>query len=172
MESYPWYCLATGEMPITQGDIIEECQILKPEEDVERGQITATVQVYDAIVMSQACDLQHGKLEIVLVCPVFSLENAQKNVERLRGKKGKEKLRRGEEPALHLLNMSDIETLQRDFLVVDFRSTFGVPFESLKRMAEERDRLRLLPPYREHLSQAFARFIMRVGLPTDIPSFT
>ena len=29
-------------------------------------------------------------------------------------------------------------------------------------------RLRLLPPYREHLSQAFARYFMRVGLPVDI----
>jgi hypothetical protein len=32
-------------------------------------------------------------------------------------------------------------------------------------------RLRLLPPYREHLSQAFARLFMRVGLPADIPPF-
>lgn len=30
-------------------------------------------------------------------------------------------------------------------------------------------RFRLLPPYCEHLSQAFARFTMRVGLPVDIP---
>ncbi len=29
-------------------------------------------------------------------------------------------------------------------------------------------RLRLLPPYREHLSQAFARFFMRVGLPVAV----
>src|SRR4051812_10031136 len=29
-------------------------------------------------------------------------------------------------------------------------------------------RLRLLPPYREYLSQPFARFFMRVGLPTPI----
>ena len=29
----------------------------------------------------------------------------------------------------------------------------------------------LLPPYREHLSQAFARFFMRVGLPLDIAPF-
>jgi hypothetical protein len=32
-------------------------------------------------------------------------------------------------------------------------------------------RLRLLPPYRENASQAFARFFMRVGLPVDIPPF-
>jgi len=29
-------------------------------------------------------------------------------------------------------------------------------------------RLRLCPPYREHLAQAFARFFMRVGLPQDV----
>jgi hypothetical protein len=32
-------------------------------------------------------------------------------------------------------------------------------------------RLRLRPPYREHLSQAFARFFMRVGLPHDAKTF-
>jgi len=33
------------------------------------------------------------------------------------------------------------------------------------------NRLRLLPPDREHLAQAFARFFMRAGLPIDIPEF-
>ena len=35
--------------------------------------------------------------------------------------------------------------------------------------ASQGPRLRLNPPYREHLAQAFARFFMRVGLPVDIP---
>ena len=29
----------------------------------------------------------------------------------------------------------------------------------------------IIPPIREHLSQAFARFFMRVGLPFNIPPF-
>lgn len=33
---------------------------------------------------------------------------------------------------------------------------------------KEIEHLRLLPPYREHLSQAFARYFMRVGLPQDL----
>lgn len=33
---------------------------------------------------------------------------------------------------------------------------------------KQQSRLRLRPPYREHLSQAFARFFMRVGLPTGV----
>jgi len=56
--------------------------------------------------------------------------------------------------------------------VVDFRGVYSVTFDFLVELAQKRDkRLRLLPPYREHLSQAFARFFMRVGLPVDIPPF-
>ena len=49
----------------------------------------------------------------------------------------------------------------------------AVPRAFLEDLIAERGtkRLRLLPPYREHLSQAFARFFMRVGLPVDIPPF-
>ncbi len=40
-----------------------------------------------------------------------------------------------------------------------------------ERAARTGEGLRLLPPYREHLSQAFARYCMRGGLPQDIPPF-
>ncbi|MCP3684964.1 MAG: hypothetical protein GY861_20065 [bacterium] len=61
-----------------------------------------------------------------------------------------------------------------DFLVVDFRSIYSMPFDFITTFANEtdKDRVRILPPYKEHLSQAFARFFMRVGLPVDIPEFT
>ena len=54
--------------------------------------------------------------------------------------------------------------------VVDFRAIYTVPRDFLERLLKERrkPRLRLLPPYREHLSQAFARFFMRVGLPAPL----
>ena len=56
--------------------------------------------------------------------------------------------------------------------VVDFCSVFTLPLVFLREQARSSaKRLRLLPPYREHLSQAFARFFMRVGLPVDIPAF-
>jgi len=45
-----------------------------------------------------------------------------------------------------------------------------VPRSFLDSLLKQRghSRFRLLPPYREHLSQAFARFFMRVGLPIPI----
>jgi len=48
---------------------------------------------------------------------------------------------------------------------------FSLPVRFVRKKAADGRRLRLLPPYREHLSQAFARFFMRVGLPVDIPAF-
>lgn len=41
----------------------------------------------------------------------------------------------------------------------------------MKVIANQEKRLSLMSPYKEHLSQAFARFFMRVGLPIDISEF-
>lgn len=78
-------------------------------------------------------------------------------------------MRRGNIPGYHVLRGSDIEGWNKDNYVVDFRNVYSLPSQFLKSLAAKRGkRLRLLPPYREHLSQAFARFFMRVGLPVPI----
>ncbi|WP_459875834.1 hypothetical protein [Desulfothermus naphthae] len=70
------------------------------------------------------------------------------------------------------MNKCEIEGFESGYLVVDFRNVYGVPFDFIVELAKKRGkRLRLLPPYREHLSQAFARFFMRARLPVDIPPF-
>lgn len=52
--------------------------------------------------------------------------------------------------------------------IVDFRSLFVRPRELVTAHARSvGSRLRLDSPYREHLAQAFARYVMRVGLPHD-----
>ena len=61
--------------------------------------------------------------------------------------------------------------LLRDCRVLDWRTAeFTVPRDYLEPLYAQRakSRLRLRPPYREHLSQAFARFFMRVGLPQAV----
>jgi hypothetical protein len=72
-----------------------------------------------------------------------------------------------------MLAACDLEGFQREIQIVDFRTVFSVPFQFITEMARRQSRrLRLQSPYREHLSQAFARFFMRVGLPADIKPFT
>ena len=85
---------------------------------------------------------------------------------------GIENVRKGRLPAYHLLNKCELPDTKREFRVVDFRYTYTLPLEFCKEFAARiPSRIRLLSPYREKLSQAFARFFMRVGLPTDIPPF-
>jgi len=177
---YPWYEILSHSDEIRQGDFIPECPILIPPTNLDFGEgdeinfhDTITVKMLDAVVVSQSCDLENGKVEIVLVCPLLKLGDFFEMLpepDRLgKGRTKKlEALKQGNLPAYHLLNR-DIDLGLEDFRVVDFRNVYGVNFEFLKTHTQViNSRARLLPPYREHLSQAFARFFMRVGLPNDI----
>jgi len=54
-------------------------------------------------------------------------------------------------------------------MIVDFRTAKTVSRNYLKAKLEEQAQgILLLSPYREHLSQAFGRYFMRVGLPINI----
>jgi hypothetical protein len=71
-----------------------------------------------------------------------------------------------------MLAACELASFRREIRVVDFRTVFSLSLHFVKNFAAlQSPRLRLLPPYREHLAQAFARFFMRVGLPVDIPPF-
>lgn len=123
-------------------------------------------------MISHSCDLAHDKLAMIQVCPFWDLEMLAKEVEFFRGKRGREELRRGAVPGYHLLNRCMLPKQATNFMVVDFRMQFAVKFVDLKSLGVgQKPRLRLLPPYREHLAQVLARFYMRVGLPIDIAPF-
>ncbi len=139
---------------------------------MSKDKIRANISEYDVIVMSQSCDLVKKKLDLVLVCPFWPLADIEAQNPWFQSTKNKEKLRRGDQPNYHLLNRSILKGFELDFLVVDFRNVYGVPYPYLIEYVQTTQRrLRLLPPYKEHLSQSFARFFMRVGLPEDIEPF-
>lgn len=171
-KKYPWYEVVEGNEPLLQGDFINSCSIVVPPKPIKLGKVPAEVIEYDVVVMSQSCDLEQKKLELVLVCPIWPLNEFGEKNPYYKSRKGKEALRQGYSPGYHLLHSCKIDGFEKNYLVVDFRSVYSIPFDSLIDLVKRRGkRLRLLPPYREHLSQAFARFFMRVGLPIDIPRF-
>ncbi len=168
---YPWYEVVEGDK-ISQGDIIENCPvvIVPPTGDIDTGdEPEVTIQTIDVIVMTQACDLEQGNVTDVILCGIS-------NANEVKTKGGKtpdagffKGVKDGKNVSLHLLNEYDNEILSCDYRVVDLRQLYSLPLDTLKVIAKKRgNRLRLLPPYREHLSQAFARVFMRVGLPSDI----
>jgi len=170
---YPWYDIVDCDAPLRQGDFVNDCPVIDPLSAIlEYKKVPAKIIEYDVIIMSQSCDLKQRKLNLVLVCPYWELEEFEKRYDFLKSRDGKETLRRGNIPGYHLLNKCKLNGINTDYLVVDFRSVYSVPYDFLENFKKSKEkRIRLLPPYREHLSQAFARFFMRVGLPVEIPSF-
>lgn len=169
--SYPWYEIVENSNVLQQGDFIPKCPILIPPSSFKVGdEPEIEIKLIDSIVLSQSCDLINDKLEIVLVCPFYPLKTFIDSLPEDRSSTPKaksktiENLKKGFLPGYHLLNKHN-----EDYHVVDFRNVYGIHFDSLKKICcELNERLRLLPPYREHLSQSFARYFMRVGLPQDI----
>ena len=172
--SFPWYG-ETGANDLEQGDFLSSLPVFEtpyPTALQAGAQVRATAKIYDVIVLSQSCDLLAGKIENVLVAPHFSLSDAREAIPTLKDVNRCEDTRRGYLHSFHLLNACEIQGYESEVRVVSFRQVFTVPLNyALAQTTGNKERLRLLPPYREHLAQAFARFVMRVGLPQDIPPF-
>ena len=173
----PWYDLVEGE-GIEQGDLLNDCPVVLPRvqpggpQEAAGLALAAEVQYYDVVVMTQSCDLVAGKVPLILLCPHWPFEALEAELKRPLPPKEREEIRRGNRPGYHLLAPCDLAGKKSSVRIVDFTVPFAVPIEFLRKFAAGvGKRVRLLPPYREHLSQAFARFFMRVGLPVDIPPF-
>jgi hypothetical protein len=68
------------------------------------------------------------------------------------------------------LSKCEIEGYEFEYQVVDLTKIFSITYGYVRKFIADNDsRIRLLPPYREHLAQSFARRFMRVGLPIDLP---
>jgi hypothetical protein len=186
----PWYEAVEADGTLTQGDLIVDCPILHwRDEAVVAGENSECevlrnafdVVLCDVIVMTQACDLEHKKVRNVLLCPNLSLEDYRANYEETLKNSGNNPterawkshcndIREGFIWNMSILNPCTEGPVRISHRIVDFHEVFTVPREFLESLLSQRKapRLRLLPPYREHLSQAFARFFMRVGLPVGV----
>jgi hypothetical protein len=189
--TYAWYRAVTGDDPITQGDVIEDLPVL-----VFRGSVNAAqdlegmqraleeaagVQQVRSVIMTQACDLKNDHVAYVQLCPVLSLQEFKAEWQVAQSARGQnltskawdkaiEEIRSGRAWNYSMLNRPEVDHSTHDFLIVNFHEIYSLPVEFLRGWVRIRSgkRLQLLPPYREHLSQAFARYFMRVGLPIDI----
>lgn len=179
-----------------QGDLVDACPVLVFDgvPDIANAVDFATVvdalddahavQPVRVIVMTQACDLAEDKVRNVILCPVYHVEEYRRLWEapaRARGQNPTDRsftktlteVKGGRVWNLTMLDKRDRPEeggLSIPIQIVDFHEVFSLPLTFLRQWVRTRgtNRLRLSPPYREHLSQAFARFFMRVGLPIDI----
>ena len=173
--AYAWYQVV-ADRDLAQGNFFEACPVFIPPPEIPFDSATPILfdwETRDVVVMTQSCDLATGREKVneVLVCPVWELSQFTAP-HYLSTAKGLEEARRGYLPGFHLLAACALPNFIREIRIVDFRQIHSLPLAYLRHQAgKSGPRLRLLPPYREHLVQAFARFFMRVGLPVDIPAF-
>jgi hypothetical protein len=188
--SEEWYETVDANVPITQGDLIFDCPLihwqskdieLQGDHSSEALKGSTEVISADVVVLTQACDLEYFKVNNVILCPHVSLGEYRASWEAEMRKKSQNPTDKawsshcgdicdGFVWNLAMLNSFETDEHTIDIRIVDFHEVYTVPrkfLESLLKVRNEQG-YRLLPPYREHLSQAFARFFMRVGLPTEI----
>lgn len=187
--SNAWYAVVPPDDNVTQGELIFSCPILAWKDSpiptneslVDALRAASDTIVGDVVVMTQACDIEQEKVRNLVLCPCLPVnefrqcwegkmkENKQNPTDRA-WRRFCEDVANGFCWNLSLLNRCDVKGITGPCRIVDFHDVFTVPIRFLESLLSERKepRIRLLPPYREHLSQAFARYFMRVGLPIPI----
>jgi hypothetical protein len=121
------------------------------------------------VVLTQSCDIPKRAQYSVMVAEVHEYARliAAGN-DHLKKRDYKQALSRG-------LTVSDFllppAADRMSWSIANFRDVHMVPKELAQLRFHEGSALRLVSPYREYLSQAFARFIMRVGLPSTLAQF-
>jgi hypothetical protein len=174
---FEWYKDIEPETELEQGDILEQCHIILPKDThynaiIEQHKTEDPMDIITiiGIILSQTCDIINDKIDSIIVCPIWSLKKLIEINPYYRSRNAREDLRQGKTPSYHLLNKIELNDETEDFYFVDFHHIYSLPKNFVISHVKKLKRKRLLPPYREHLSQSFARYFMRVGLPTDISS--
>jgi hypothetical protein len=175
-----WYQVVQ-EATLLQGDILLRCPVIVMAAELNWSRppdapMDVDIEELDSIVMTQSCDLENNKVEEVLLAqvvawPTVVSTQAQRGNPYVQSRNFRKQLVEGNIPGLSLLHKR-AEEPTLPWSVVDFRRLFTLPKRLITRFAADLGpRLRLRSPYREHLSQAFARYFMRVGLPHDARAF-
>jgi hypothetical protein len=168
------YFASVSTPSLAQGDLLPNCPVPEFPANFETvsGVLQFPYRVGRLIIMTQSCDLENGKIWLVALCPAFSISELA-NVDGKFRKPGElNNIRKGRYEALHLLACPEDNLDNQNALVVDFRQIYSLPFAFLTQHASQLgSRWRLNSPFLEHFSQAFARFFMRVGLPSSIPEY-
>lgn len=162
-----WYGAAEGELE--QGDIVVDFDLVVPlagpEKQYAFGRRNANI-----VVITQTCDIPKNAQKNLLVAEVHAHKDlVRAGLSHLNSREYKKSLARGTAISDFLLPPTPDGRL--DWCVVSFRDIHVVPKEIVKDRATPTKTYRLVSPYREYLSQAFGRFLMRVGLPATLNAF-
>ncbi len=134
------------------------------------------IEYFDSIVLTQSCDLENHKVEDILLAqviawPEYARQELERNNQIVKKRDFRKALMDGNTPGQALLHKHE-GAPRLDWSIVGFQRLYTIQKDLLIEHASKAGpRLRLRSPYREHVAQAFARFVMRVGLPYNARAF-
>jgi len=170
--SEQWYKVKNS-LPLEQGDILNSVQVVVPTYQFLSGTTDKVpVAIENVVILTQSCDLaQEGKTNWVQVAKLIDIETLFPTLTN-RTKGQLNTIIKGNSANYHMIESCNLANHECGRKIIDFREVFNLPVEYVQQLAiEQGDLISLNSPYKEHLSQAYARFYMRVGLPTNIPYY-
>lgn len=175
-ESKSWYAKVGQTDPLAQGDLLMSVPILRPDGNLVTmdENVKTIIEPVNVVVLSQSCDLTRGgKIDQVLVAPVYQLKDFLAAKPNWNTEEKLESFRKNQVARFYLMNVNRSPLFLTGYLLVDFGAVRSVKYKTIIKFKDRAgSRVTLISPYKEQLSQQFARFFMRVGLPNDIPEFT
>lgn len=172
-----------GGQRVCQGDVIKDLRFMIGSTDADGNNLVGSS--YDrmyAVVMSQDCDLEShtrtvesGKndarsmLEAVLICPAYPIEQFKLGTHLGENSIGplsvstKELKANDKHKRYHVLK--EDKTIPITELVIDFKEFYTVPYVVVEEARKNNYVSTVNELFRESLSQRFASYLSRIGLP-------
>lgn len=171
---------------LSQGDIYENVDYFESWDNFYSENTKISIINYPLIVvLTQDCDLQSDKkqreikppgsqiLKSVLVAPLYNFEHfiSGKHLEDLgitscsisRNSTGAKNIIKNSDPRYHYFEFED--GIRIPPVVMDFKHYFSLSVDYLYRIKDENHVGRLAELFRERMSQRFANYLSRIGLP-------
>src|SRR5437762_7440159 len=124
------------ESTLQQGDYLPDCAVpifIDPTVGPQARDVP--VDVFDLIVLTQSCDLEHEKVRLVAMCPIYAITKFEKRNLDFQKKGRWNEVRKGRVEGLHILGSPTTPGNNREALVVDFREIYSLPFEYVTKYA-------------------------------------
>jgi hypothetical protein len=165
-----WYS-DDHSLPLEQGDLLDNFDIYQFQV-VSGSLMPVRVRSRRVVVMTQSCDIPKAAQATLLLAEVESYETVATtgtDPSRYRSTAFRKSLAEG--TAIGFFLLPPFGAL--NWSLVNFRALHVLPKDYVSEASSgESAVVRLASPYKEHLAQSFARYMMRVGLASTLSGFT
>lgn len=164
--SAEWFGEASS--PLEQGDVLVDFAL--PALTFEHAQgLRIERQSQTTIVVTQSCDVSKTSQTELLLASVFDYSVLRETSDIFKSTNYRKSLSQGNVHSEFALPPRPAGN--GEFMVVSFRKLHVVPKAYVEANLPANS-LRLSSPYKEYFAQAYARFMMRVGLPLPMPTIS